>query len=116
MQTRFNKLTQKVKQLNDAFRRDLFNIALGEVVMTPGVAMLPTHKQIMLLEEIRNFEDFNRGNDPYGEHDFGRVNMFGGDYFWKIDYYNKERTGHSSAKHDANVTHRVLTVMHASEY
>lgn len=116
MQAQANNLTAQIKRLNDAFRRDLFNPALGEVVMTPGVAMLAPAQQIMLLEEVQAFEDFNRGNDPYGEHDFGSINIFGGKYFWKIDYYNKERTGGSEASHDADATHRVLTVMHASEY
>ena len=50
--------------------------------------------------------DFEPGNDPYGEHDFGAFTLSTGDKcFWKIDDYN----GHDGIR-------CVLTIMLASDY
>ena len=54
--------------------------------------------------------------NPYGEHDFGSVDLNGGRYFWKIDYYDNDLTAHSPDPADPDVTRRVLTIMCAGEY
>ncbi|HEY5138130.1 MAG TPA: DUF3768 domain-containing protein, partial [Methylococcales bacterium] len=64
----------------------------------------------------RNFEDFNQGNDPHGEHDFGSFVESGVKYFWKIDYYDLARDYHSPNPADPAVTRRILTLMCADEY
>jgi Protein of unknown function (DUF3768) len=38
---------------------------------------------------VRGFAKFEPANDPYGEHDFGAVDVAGQKFFWKIDYYDK---------------------------
>jgi hypothetical protein len=57
-----------------------------------------------------------KGNDPYGEHDFGSLDMMGERIFWKIDYYDLAFRAGSPAPDDPEVTRRVLTIMLASEY
>jgi len=37
---------------------------------------------------VRQFSDFNISNDPYGKHDFGKIELFGETIFWKFDYYD----------------------------
>jgi hypothetical protein len=55
--------------------------------------------------KVKNFDDFNEDNDPYGEHDFGSFNHKGEEIFWKIDDYEGEEGWNL-----------VLTVMLAEEY
>ncbi len=68
------------------------------------------------LAAVRTFTAFDRDNDPHHEHDFGALTLEGQRLFFKIDYYNLTLDGHSPDAADPAVTHRVLTVMLASEY
>ncbi len=80
------------------------------LVQTQGVNALPSDKQSLLREMVEKFDTFNEGNDPYKEHDFGKVVLDGVDYFWKIDDYGTD--------YRANGANRrlVLTIMRADEY
>jgi len=55
-------------------------------------------------------------NDPWGEHDFGAIDLEGQKLFWKIDPYDLDLQAHSQNAANPAVTHRVLTLMLASEY
>ncbi|WP_299752131.1 DUF3768 domain-containing protein [uncultured Tateyamaria sp.] len=59
-------------------------------------------------------------NDPHGDHGFGafEFEIGGKSYhiFWKIDLYDAEYCMGSDDPGNTQVTRRVLTVMHASEY
>lgn len=105
--------TMKIRFLNDRFRQT-FNG--GKVLMTSGVSELPLSEQITLMNLVRTFNEFNGNNNPYGEHDFGKIDLNGTAYFWKIDYYDADLLGHSPDPTDETVTRRVLTVMRADEY
>jgi|GEM_PF-743809 len=94
----------KTRELNDNFRRNLLSPetgALGELFLTAGVAALPDVDIFALVDMVRCFEDFTYDNDPYGEHDFGRIDFHGARYFWKID---------------THPNNRALTIMRADEY
>ena len=58
----------------------------------------------------------DEGIDPYGEHDMGRFTVGGEDYYWKIDYYDRNLEFHSPDPADPSVTIRVLTIMRVDEY
>ena len=60
----------KVRDLNDAFRTTFRG---GRVCMSSGIASLPDDLRTEILGMVRTFSEFNEGNDPYGEHDFGAV-------------------------------------------
>ena len=109
----FDEKTLKIQVLNDRFRQT-FNG--GKVLMTSGVSELPLSEQITLMNLVRTFNEFNGNNDPYGEHDFGKIDLNGTAYFWKIDYYDADLLGHSPDPTDETVTRRLLTVMRADEY
>jgi hypothetical protein len=64
----------------------------------------------------QTFDDFNEGNDPYEEHDFGSFELAGETFFWKIDYYDNDMTFESEDPADPEKTTRVLTIMFAGEY
>ena len=81
--------TEKVKELNDRFRRTFEG---GRVVCTPGIASLREETRFKIFFAIQTFEDFNPENDPYGEHEMGMVEADGEKAYWKIDYFDKNLT------------------------
>jgi hypothetical protein len=64
----------------------------------------------------QNIRGFFADNDPYGEHDFGAVEIGGERFLFKIDYYDRSLTAHSPDKADPAATTCVLTIMRADEY
>jgi hypothetical protein len=99
--------------LNDALRR---TFAGGKVVMTSGVAALAEGELAQVLERVRTFDEFTNDNDPRGEHDFGKFQVGGVTYFFKVDYYAPDMERGSEDPADPNKTTRVLTIMRADEY
>ena len=108
-----NKYLGRIRELNDAFRRTFIG---GTLMITSGVEGLSPHTRALLLHQVRQFHDFEAGGDPYGEHDFGAIELEDTRFFWKIDYYNRELDGGSEDPVDPAKTTRVLTIMAASEY
>lgn len=101
-------------QLNDLLRTTFLT---GRVMLTEGIAALPAPVQERVLTGVRTFNAFTPDNDPYGEHDFGAIDVDGaGRVFWKIDYYDPSLTMGSEDPADPAKTVRVLTVMFAEEY
>jgi hypothetical protein len=65
---------------------------------------------------VHAFDAFNEDNDPWGDRDFGSLEVAGEKVFWKIDYYDRSLTMASPNPANAGVTCRVLTIMLAHEY
>ena len=103
----------KIRALNDRLRRELIG---GQIFLTPGVQGLGEATVQLLLHEIMAFDDFTPDNDPYGEHDFGRLKVNGQTILWKIDYYDRSLCYGSPDPAAEAVTTRVLTIMLSSEY
>jgi len=76
--------------LNDRLRSTLMG---GVVLLSNGVASLDDDAKRRLLAAVRTFEAFSPDNDPYGEHDFGAVEI-GGEAVScsKIDYHDRSLT------------------------
>jgi hypothetical protein len=104
--------TLKIQQLNDQFRRRVG----PDWYMSRGVTELSNEKKLQLLALVINFNLFDEGNDPYGEHDFGQVKLDNVKYFWKISYYDKNLEYGSPDASDPTVTRRVMNIMESSEY
>lgn len=103
-----------ISELNDKFRHGDMN--LGHCMMTSEVQALAPEKQHQLIQLVRNFDSFTLENDPYQEHDFGKVKIDEESYFWKIDYYDNNLTYGSEDPANLNLTKRVLTIMRSDEY
>ena len=107
------KTSNRIRVLNDNFRSTFLG---GQVVMSAGVAALTLDVKSRAFIHVQTFTDFNEGNDPYGEHDFGWFELAGEKFYWKIDYYDKEMTSGSEDPSDPEKTTRVLTIMFPEEY
>lgn len=104
---------ERIAKLNDLFRTTFLG---GRVLVTPGITAMGDDTE-KVISAVRAFNKFEPGNDPYGEHDFGAVEIDGEKVFWKIDYYAKNNDCMGSENPaDPAVTARVLTIMKAEEY
>ena len=68
------------------------------------------------LVQLHNIKDFNKGNDPYGEHDMGAFTFKAQKFFWKIDYYDSELLYGVDPYEEPESVKRILTIMLANEY
>ena len=102
----------KIAALNDGYRKR------GHFMLTDGIKARDDVEAI--IEAVRSFNDFGRKNDPYGEHDMGKIEwpstrtVHGAVIFWKIDYYDLNLQYYCDPL--SAYCNRVLTVMLASEY
>ncbi|ORE90101.1 hypothetical protein ATO13_23516 [Stappia sp. 22II-S9-Z10] len=109
---------EHVAILNDLFRTQLgFCEVAGMVAKTSGIDALPPDTQQAIFLAVAEFSTFTEDNDPYGEHDFGCVEIEQNKVFWKIDIYAdcdcKLGSLHPA---DPSRSYRVLTIMLAHEY
>lgn len=105
---------QRIVRLNDSFRRG--QIGNGTVVITSGLMEMGEDFLAKAGEAVALFDQFSENNDPHREHDFGAINIDGNKLFWKLDYFDLDLQWHSPDAANPDVTHRVLTIMLASEY
>ena len=103
----------RIAALNDAFRA---NPSLGTFVLTTAIRANVPQDIATILNKVRTFKDFNKGDDPYGEHDFGAFDFKGKKIFWKIDYYDRNFEFASPDAADPAVTNLFLNFMYADEF
>lgn len=108
--------SKKIAALNDEMRQNFANPKYGKFVLTAGVDGYDLAEKLTIAHAVKIYRDFDKDNDPYGEHDFGSFEWGGTKFFWKIDYYDKSMEYGSEDPADPAVTTRVLTVMLAEEY
>lgn len=104
----------RVRALNDKLR--IKGLGNGTVLLTQGMHAAGQAFIIAAVDAIRAFDDFSDDNDPWGEHDFGAVEIEDQKVFFKLDYYDPSMTQGSENPANEALTHRVLTIMLASEY
>lgn len=108
-----NGKTELIRHFNDELRR---NLTGGGAFMTLGVAALGPDLAERIFDAIMLYDNFCQDSDPWGERDFGSVNVEGYKIFFKIDYYSRDMTQGSPDPSDPSVTTRILTIMLAEEY
>lgn len=106
---------KRIRELNDIFRTQ--SRGNGMVLITCGVQAEGQEFVAAAVEAVRAFNTFSEENDPWGEHDFGAVELDTQKVFFKFDYFADDSLSVAS-QNPANegMTYRVLTVMLASEY
>ena len=105
---------KRIAELNDLCRTAM-GVA-GRLVQTCGINALPEEDQSAIREKVETFDDFNPGNDPHGERDFGSFTHKRKKIYFKIDYYAPDMEHGSEDPADPQKTVRVLTIMFADEY
>jgi hypothetical protein len=113
-----------IAALNDEMRQFLVYSGQNIINITAGIAaaiddvrvFANFEKRAALFRLIRDFNDFDLGNDPHCERDFGAVEWEGITVFFKIDYYDLSLQYLSSDATNPDVTRRVMTIMRADEY
>lgn len=106
-----------IAERNDKFRVNVINSpssTKGKCVLTASIAAQNPLEIAHILHVVKNFDDFNEDNDPYKEHDFGKITISGVDMFWKIDYFKDENL--TEGTDDPLTSYQVMTIMLASEY
>ena len=106
--------TLRIRTLNDQFRTMV--MGNGTIVMTHRIQEFGDDNIVKIANIVQTYDDFSQENDPHGEHDFGAFDFQEHKPFWKIDYYDLSLKMHSPDPSDEQITHRVLTIMLASEY
>lgn len=110
-------IAKSIRLKNDAFRKAVFMGPQpdGKAFMTSTVGKLTEQTKAMLFFKIITFDDFTQDNDPYGEHDFGCIELDGiPKIYWYINYY--EDASLTERAEDPVNAYRVLVVMFAEEY
>ncbi len=105
---------EAIARLNDELRRG--ESKSGTVMITQGVRAITGFDAAVLAAALANYSDFDSDSDQHGERDFGSTTLWGYDLLWKVDYYDKELQYGSDDPANPVVTHRVLTVLLASEW
>jgi hypothetical protein len=114
MDTQSQGYRAQVRKLNDEFR--CFGIGRGSLMLTAGIHETGPKFVQEVVAAVQAFSAFTHDNDPHNEHDFGAFDIGAERLFFKIDYYDLDLQAHSPNAADPAVTHRVLTIMLASEY
>ena len=99
--------------LNDQLRKTGVG---GTIMITQSVRRLAGFDAEALAAALANYSGFDADNDPHGARNFGDLSLWGCDLLWKIDYYDLDLKFGSDDPADPGVTHRVLTVLLASEW
>ena len=104
---------RRIRALNDQLRQSFMG---GQIVMTAGFVDLPSSIKARAIAAIRSYDAFDEGNDPYGYHDFGSVEIDGHSVWFKVDAYDRSLQYGSPDAADPKVTVRVMTLLMPSEY
>lgn len=104
----------RIRELNDRFRTH--GQGRGSIMVTSGIQEKGAEFVLAAVEAVRAFDNFSQDNDPWGEHDFGAVELEGEKVFFKFDYYDLALRQGSENPANEGCTHRVLTIMLANEY
>jgi len=119
MTTRTDPRAKRIAALNDQLRRNPVNRALGQVLLSSGIAARGAEFKAMVFMALARMQakDFKRGNDPYGERDFNSFTIDGKLCLMKFGYFAKDDLRRASDDPaDPAKTTRVMTVMLADEY
>ena len=102
-----------IRLQNDRFRITFLG---GLIVKTTGVDGRGAAFVQGCLDAVRAFDTFNEANDPFGEHDFGILEVEGQKVLWKIDAYDHDLRYGSEDPADPALTLRVLTLYLPEEH
>jgi Protein of unknown function (DUF3768) len=105
-----------IRNLNNRFRCQMDH-TLGRWVISSGVNSKGGLFVQRACRAVQQFTEFNEGNDPHFEADFGKIELDGETLFWKIDVFSDSKCEFGSEDpSDPKRSYRVMTVLLSSEY
>jgi hypothetical protein len=104
---------EAIARLNDKLRTTGEG---GTIMITSNVQRITGFDPAILAAALANYVGFDADNDPHGERDFGDLTLLGHNILFKLDYFSKNLKYGSDDPANPDVTHRVLTVMLASDW
>ncbi len=108
-----NANAAKIRAINDQFRKTGRG---GRIMLTQGIQAMGEKAVQEIIAKIASFDAFTSDNDPWQEHDFGKIVHDGQRVLFKLDYYDLAMKFASPNPSDLKVTTRVMTVMLVEEY
>lgn len=110
-----------IQQINDQCRRGRAPAGcLIQYFITRAITELPPPDVEAIVHAVQHFENFNKHNDPQGEHDFARLSVDAPsqryEVFFKFDYYNLELNGLAENPADYQNTRRIMTIGMMEDY
>jgi len=102
-----------VRNLNDAWR--CYGQGRGRVVLSDAIKNRGETFVQRAMTAIKQFDNFNRKFDFWGEHDFGRIQIDDETLVWRFDYLDENGALLSEDPTDTHKTTRQLRVLLASE-
>jgi len=103
----------EIRRLNDAFRTSFRG---GQILLTEGVASLPTELVASALLQVSSFKDWTPEIDAHEEHDYLSFDLCNREFVFVIQYYDLKLAGPSIDPADPNITKRVATLMLTHEW
>lgn len=104
---------ERVRTLNDQLRKTGYG---GRVLTTANLHGLGPRFLQKAVRAMQAFDTFDENNDPFGEHDFGALEVDSQTVFWKIDVYDESYRFAADDPSDPQRSFRVLTLMLAEDY
>lgn len=107
------KRIAKIRDLNDHLRQTFSG---GTVLLTKGIRSKPPLELCEILEKVKNFNNFSKDLDSFGEHDYLSFDYKGDKIIAKIDYYSPDMKYGSEDPSDPSKCARTLTIMLDSDW
>jgi len=101
-----------IARLNDQLRTTGTG---GTIMITQNVKRITGFDAAVLTKTLAEYSHFDADNEHH-ERDFGAMTLWGWDLLFKVDYYCPSLKFASEDPADPQKTHRVLTVMLASDW
>ena len=105
-------MRNRSRELNDQLRCQHRG---GRIVVTAGIQSMGADF-IAAVDVALTKVIFDPNNDPYGEHDFGVVEVKGRRIFFKINYYEQDLCFASPDPANQKIPRQIMTIMLAEEY
>lgn len=125
-------IEQEIAKLNDALRakiplaqfwasednQEFYTLELNKnerISITDGIKQLNNWMKIAVF--VKTFQNFDKENDPYNEHDFGSIVVDNVKIYFKVDLYEDNWSyGWDREEKPIEDCQRLLTIFLASEY
>lgn len=102
-----------IRSLNDTFR---LSFTSSELHLSPKILAFDIETQAAIIDQVRNYRNFNPDNDPTCTHHQGFFQQEDQSIVWEIFCLTPDGKNLSEYPLDLNLTHRYIMIMCEEEY